>query len=618
MPLDWTEGDRLTALGRYRILDTPPEREFDDIARVAASVCDVPMASISLVDGHRQWFKAAFGLEVTETPREVAFCAHAIEGDGTLIVENAMLDERFADNPLVTRDPGLRFYAGAPLVTSDGFPLGTLCVLDTRPRKLTDHQREMLEILARQVLGQLELRRALAQQRIDEKRNRLIIESALDYAVITLDLNGNVTSWNVGATRLFGWPADSVVDRPFDDVFTAEDRAASRLQHAMASALAAGRVEHERWAVRRDGTRFWASGEMMRLNGDDGEPVGFLKILRDRSERKDAELRLKHSDARTRMALEATDLGTWEAVPSLGLVDGDARARELLDHEDDGPIDYQSQFLKRIHPSHREIVDRHLRDALSATGTGLIDAEYRMSDSREGVPRWVHSRARVVKDTGERLRLVGTMRDVTAEKAAEAQRKLLSEELQHRVKNTLAVVQSIVSQSLRTVSTPDEARDAITSRLQTLAQAHDVLTRTSWAAAPILEIIDGAVLAHGSLDGRIRTAGPLLHLKPRSALALSMVFHELCTNAIKYGALSEPGGHVVIDWSVTGGRDDQILHLSWSEHGGPPVVSPSRRGFGSRLIQTSVTGDLGTTVLDFASAGVRWTLTARLAAIQED
>lgn len=221
----------------------------------------------------------------------------------------------------------------------------------------------------------------------------------------------------------------------------------------------------------------------------------------------------------------------------------------LPSHDQDGPIDYQPQFLKRIHPSHREIVDRHLRDALSATGTGLIDAVYRMCDSREGAPRSVHSRARVVKVPGERLRLVGTVPDVTAEKAAEAQRKLLSEELQRRVKNTLAVVQSIVSQSLHTVSTPDEARDAITSRLQTLAQAHDVLTRTSWAAAPILEIIDGAVLAHGSLDGRIQTAGPLLHLKPRSALALSMVLHELCTNAIKYGALSDPGGHVDIDCS---------------------------------------------------------------------
>lgn len=618
MPFEWMESDRLTALGRYRILDTPPEREFDDIVRVAASICDMPMASISLVDGHRQWFKAALGLGVTETPRDVAFCAYAIEGDGTLVVEDATLDARFVENPLVTGDPGLRFYAGAPLVTADGFPLGTLCVLDTRPRTLTGHQREMLEILARQVLSQLELRRALAQQRTDERRNRLIIESALDYAIITLDLNGIVTSWNVGAASLFGWPADELLDRSFDTVFTAEDRAASRLQHAMAGALADGRVEHDRWAIRRDGTRFWASGEMMRLNGDEGEPVGFLKILRDRSEQKDAELRLKHSDTRTRMALEATDLGTWEAIPSLGIVDGDARARELLDHDAGGLIDYHSQFLKRIHPSHRDIVDRHLRDALSASGSGLIDAEYRMSDSREGVPRWVHSRARVVRVPGKRLRLVGTVRDVTAEKAAEAQRKLLSEELEHRVKNTLAVVQSIVAQSLRTVATPAEARDAISSRLQTLAKAHDVLTRTSWAAAPIMEIIDGAVLAHGTPDGRIRTSGPLLHLKPRSALALSMVFHELCTNAIKYGALSRSDGFVDIDWSVDGDRDDQVLNLSWSEHGGPTVVPPSRRGFGSRLIQTSVTGDLGNTDLEFAATGVRWSLTGRLAAIQED
>ncbi len=160
----WTEADRLSALDRYQILDTPREAEFDDIVRIAAQICGAPMALISLVDDRRQWFKAAIGLSVSETPRGIAFCAHAIEEDSIFVVRDALKDERFAANPLVTGDPGLRFYAGAPLQTPEGFPLGTLCVLDRKARDLTTAQLESLSALSRQVMAQFELRHALKQR----------------------------------------------------------------------------------------------------------------------------------------------------------------------------------------------------------------------------------------------------------------------------------------------------------------------------------------------------------------------------------------------------------------------------------------------------------------------
>jgi PAS domain S-box-containing protein len=614
----WTERQRLAALAQYRILDTPAEGPFDDIVRIAASICGVPMASITLVDDHRQWFKAAIGMGVSETPRDLAFCAHTIQGRETLIVNDATLDDRFSHNPLVIGDPKLRFYAGAPLVTADGFPLGALCVLDSRPREITTEQRELLEALARQVMTQLELRQSLSRQRADEARNRLIIESALDYAIVTLDLDGVLTSWNEGAARLFGWPAEEIVGQSFEIVFTAEDRASCQLQAAMATALRVGRADHDRWHVRRDGSRFWASGEIMRLAGEDGEPLGYLKILRDRSEQRTAELKLQHSETRTRLALEAADLGTWEAIPSLGVVHGDERARYLLDHKDDGLIDYERQFLTRIHPSHRELVDRHIREALAPAGSGQINSEYRMFDAEDGRERWVHSTARVVKLPGERRRLIGTVRDISADKAADAHRTLLANELQHRIKNTLAVVQGIVSQSLKTVATPIEARDAIASRLQTLSNAHDMLTRSSWTAVPIRDVVDGATAAHHDGTDRVRMSGPVIKLQARAALALSMVLHELCTNATKYGALSVESGHVAIDWSVSGDQNDLTFDLSWQEEGGPPVSVPKRRGFGSRLIETSFTRNVGSTQLTYASTGVRWTLTGKLAEVQED
>jgi signal transduction histidine kinase len=158
-PLPANEVDRLKALRDYQILDTDDEAEFDDLTSLAAYICNAPVALISLIDSNRQWLKSKFGTEITQTPREVAFCAHAIlEPENTLVVPNALTDQRFADNPLVQSAPNIRFYAGSPLVTDQGLALGTLCVIDTVPRVLTPEQIKALESLRRQVMTQMELK----------------------------------------------------------------------------------------------------------------------------------------------------------------------------------------------------------------------------------------------------------------------------------------------------------------------------------------------------------------------------------------------------------------------------------------------------------------------------
>lgn len=184
------ERERLAALGRYRILDTEPERRFDDLVLLASQICGTPMAFITLVDDSRQWFKSRLGIAVSETPRSISFCSRAIEQPDLFVIPDTLEDRRFCDNPLVRGEPHVRFYAGAPLITPDGHALGTLCVADRVPRELNPDQVEALLALKRQVETQLELRRNLVdlgaaladRDAAEEARSRVIehLRSALE------------------------------------------------------------------------------------------------------------------------------------------------------------------------------------------------------------------------------------------------------------------------------------------------------------------------------------------------------------------------------------------------------------------------------------------------------
>lgn len=207
-PIESNEEERLEALRAFDILDTPFEPVFDDFTRIASQICSTPIALISLVDADRQWFKSAVGLDAPQTPRDISFCGHAIYGKDLFEVENALDDERFVDNPLVTGAPHIRFYAGQPLITSAGLGIGTLCVIDRVPHHLNESQKDTLKVLARLLVQQLETRIHLRRE--EELNRQLEAEIALrgkmfasaSVAVLVLDGQGYIEKMSAGAARL--------------------------------------------------------------------------------------------------------------------------------------------------------------------------------------------------------------------------------------------------------------------------------------------------------------------------------------------------------------------------------------------------------------------------------
>jgi two-component sensor histidine kinase len=338
----WEESDRLAALRSYRVLDTPPEPQFDDLVQVAARVCETPIAIVNLIEDRRQWFKAEIGLGVREMPFDVSICSTAILQPGLFVVPDLTKDPRFNCNPLVTNQLRLRFYAGALLESANGLPLGTLCVLDHVPRDLTDDQAFVLQTLANQVMSELELRRAMAERDV---------------------------------------------------------------------ALAASREAEQRQA-------------------------------------------------------------------------------------------------------------------------------------------------------------------------------LLVRELHHRIRNSLAMVQSLLGATARTTGSVAEFYRSFSARIGSLAKTQTLLTEDYWQTAPLRELVLKELrLFAGETQPRYTLTGREVELSADLAVPVGMALHELTINAAKYGALSVSGGVVEVTWGLRTVDGVRKVHLEWQERGGPPSRVPEREGFGSTLLR---------------------------------
>jgi PAS domain S-box-containing protein len=273
-------------------------------------------------------------------------------------------------------------------------------------------------------------------------------------------------------------------------------------------------------------------------------------------------------------------------------------------------------WVRRIHPQERAMVESHFRETVAGTSCDY-QVEYRIIRPRDGATRWISAIAQIERDeAGRAVRLIGAHLDITERKEAEAHLHLVMQELAHRVKNTLAMIQAIASQTLRSAPSLEAANATFGARLAALSRAHDLLVGGPRANAAIADVAESIVGIQGDPQ-RFTIEGPEVVLGPKTALSLTLILHELATNAVKYGALSNQSGRVSLTWRLDEIEGSKQFRLRWQESGGPPVTPPSRRGFGSRLIERTFPSARGNSESAYLPTGLVFTLDAPFEALKD-
>jgi PAS domain S-box-containing protein len=452
----------------------------------------------------------------------------------------------------------------------------------------------------------------------------------LPVATYICDARGTILQYNRRAMEIWGRAPDPGQTH---DAFSANSRfceldGTPMTRSLLAEVLATGEPvrDAERMVLRPDGTQNLVLVNIDPLRNAKGELVGAVNCFLDVTERKRVDEALERSRLRAReheqllaATYEHAAIGISEIAPDGSFL----RVNEAI-CAISGYSREEHMTLNLFNHTYSEDIDPD-REAFRKQVAG--DLEFYSIEKRiirrDGRMIWLSVRSSSVRaDDGHLLYVVRVVQDITERKASERRQKLLIDELNHRVKNTLATVQSLASQTARSASTPAAFRQGFEGRLIALSKAHDQLTVHHWENADLRELLSGSLAPYaGTGPERVILRGEDVVLRPRAVLTLAMVFHELTTNAAKYGALSVPGGRIEIRWQPVQGEAGSrpILRIEWIEQGGPPVVEPQNRGFGSKLIEGSVAAEHGGRArLAFEPSGLRCEIALPLEAAAVD
>ena len=443
-----------------------------------------------------------------------------------------------------------------------------------------------------------------------EVENDALLKAMLDAADVmagvfeVLDDDYRYVAANRNAAAFYG--RSDLTGMTGADLGLTREQIDARLEVLRACIATGAPQTHEYPFALEGGGRGWFLGTMSPLPPVAGRRPQVSYVVIDNTQRREAQLEAERQREKLALALQATGLGLWEYDLRADVVTWDERMRELFGVDADTPIDFET-YASCVEPEDFVHTRAAYVAALAGANGGAYVVRHRTS-GRGGVVRWLRGARQVIFDgEGRPRRVIGTTQDITAEVAAMERQELMQAELNHRVKNNLAAVQAIASQTLRgSGENPHAFRKAFESRLQSMARGHDLLTRNAWETAELAEVLEVALAPFASMAVRVTGAENQVRVGPDLAVNFVMVLNELATNAVKYGALSEPGGEVELAWGVDGAG----LTLAWRERGGPPVTKPEEPGFGSKLTLSAMRTFGGRSSLEFRPGGVECVLWA--------
>lgn len=619
------EDARLAALAELEIEPTDDTDIFDGLAQLAAHMLHVPIALVSVITGNEQWVKSRVGLDVRTAGRDTSFCGHVVESGAPVILRDVREDARFADNPAVSGEPHIRFYAGMPLASDEGYTLGTLCVIDRMPRDVDPEALRLLELLARQAAAQLDRRRkdrnlGREKRRLQESEARLrAVFDAMTEGVTLMDTNGQASVLNAAASRIYARLGASAGSREVlhedGSDFPRPDWPILRAFHERVTFTdVVMQVKHEKGTT-------WLSVNAAPLELPNGQ--GAIATFHDVTSRVEAQRAVQRSESTLRTVLSAAPIGVVLARGDRLLYVNDALVR-MLGYPDESALVGGSPTVF-VHPNSRDFVRERLQslanghdlpptivDCVQFDGTPIRVEVTPVVVDIEGTPGHIT----LLRDVSEQLR--ADQARAGAQRALQqslAEKETLLQEVHHRVKNNLQVVASLLNLQGRQLTDPGarEIFAATKHRVQAIALLHEGLYRSPDLASielgPYLERVVQEVTAASCDPERLSVtcSAPGLNCDMDAAVPLGLIVNELISNAVKHAFA--PGEQGKIEVHVEGSPDGMAtLRVRDNGRGLPANFKASQtRSLGVRLV-TNLTAQLGGELNVESNPGVCWSI----------